>query len=193
LTESSSIVVESLRNRFESDREFGVACIFCNYKEQVDQTSVNLLAALWLQLVHGKKTPSDDVVALYKKLVNRETRPTLNDIAEVLNKEIARYQKAYVVVDALDECAESSRVEILEKLRAKNPTLRLLVTSRLYDSIARQFEGQPRLEIAASAHDVRAYVRGRITQGSRLERYVIKDPSLREDIENTVSAKAQKM
>lgn len=77
---------------------------------------MNLLAALWLQLVYSKKTPSDDVVALYKKLVNRETRPTLNDIAEVLNKEIARYQKVYVVVNALDKCAKSSRAEILEKL-----------------------------------------------------------------------------
>lgn len=154
---------------------------------------MNILAGLWRQLVHDKDTMSDDVKALYKKHADRDTRPSLDNVTEVLAKEIRRHEKVYVVVDALDECSESSRLELLEKLQKIQPTLRLLVSSRLYDNISRQFEGKPRLEIKASTKDVRAYVAGRITKGSRLERHVIKDPTLAKDIENVVVGNAQEM
>lgn len=133
---------------------------------------------------------------MYKKHADNDTRPTLDAVAEVLAKEIARYRIVYVVVDALDECPEARRIRLMERLQTIQDSqtgLHLLVTSRMYDSIARHFEGKPRLEIKASAEDVRAYVKGRITKGSRLERHVLKDPTLARDIENTVAEKAEKM
>ena len=132
---------------------------------------------------------SDDVKALYRKHADRDTRPSLDNVTEVLAKEIRRHEKVYVIVDALD----ASRLELIEKIQKMQPTLRLLVSSRQYDNIARQFEGKPRLEIKASTNDVKAYVVGRITKGSRLERHVIKDPTLVKDIENVVVGNAQEM
>lgn len=170
-----------------------MACVYCNYKDQLEQTTANILAGLWRQLVHDKDAMSDDVKALYRKHADRDTRPSLDDVTEVLAKEVCRHQKVYVIVDALDECSETSRLELIEKIQKMQPTLRLLVSSRQYDSIARQFEGNPRFEIKASTNDVRAYVAGRITKGSRLERHVIKDPTLVKDIEKVVVGNAQEM
>lgn len=108
---------------------------------------MNLLAGQWRQLVHDKDNMSDDVKALYKEHADQETRPTLDNITEVLAEEIRRHEKVYVVVDALDECSESSRLELLGKIQKMQPTSRVLVTSRLYDSIARQFDESQGLKL----------------------------------------------
>jgi hypothetical protein len=63
------------------------------------------------------------------------------------------------------------------------PGLRLLATSRDYGIVARHFEEHPMLEIIADTEDVMAYVKGRITKGSRLERHVLKYPTLVLEIE----------
>lgn len=76
---------------------------------------MNLLAGLWRQLVHDKDTMTDDVKALYKTHALRETRPTPDNVAEVLANEIRRHEKVYIIVDALDECSESSRLELFGK------------------------------------------------------------------------------
>jgi len=146
-----------------------------------------------MQLVRGNEYLSDDVKQLYEKHVDQDTRPTLTNVAEVLKKEVARYQKVYVIIDALDECSELCRMELLEKVRALQPIIRLFVTSRPHDSIAREFAGYPKLEIKASTEDVRAYVAGRISKGSRLAGQVRADPSLAKDIEKVVVGNAQSM
>ena len=196
LTERSSIIVDNLRTRFGSDLGIGIASIYCNYKEQDEQTLGNILAGIWRQLVHNKTALSDDVKALYKKQIEKDTRPTVEAIDKVLSEEVARYRAVYVIVDALDECPEARRVKLLEKLQKMQSSrsgLHLLATSRIYDSIARHFKGEPRLEIMANTEDVRAYVKGRITKGSRLERHVLKDPVLASDIENAIAAKSENM
>lgn len=196
LTKYRAIIVDKLRNQFEHDSGVGVASIYCNYKEEDEQSQENLLAGVWRQLILNKNALSDDVKDVYKEHADKDTRPTLHAVAEILAKEIARYRIVYVVVDALDELPEARRIRLMERLQKIQDSqtgLRLLVTSRMYDSIARHFEGQPRLEIKASTEDVREYVRGRITRGSRLERHVLKDPTLARDIENTVAGKAEKM
>jgi hypothetical protein len=46
-------VVNDLRDRFEGVAGTRVASVYCDYREQFEQTPVNLLAGLWFQLIHG--------------------------------------------------------------------------------------------------------------------------------------------
>jgi hypothetical protein len=129
-------VVNDLRDRFSGVPGIGIAAVYCNYKEQLEQTAINLLSGLWLQLAQGNDQLGDDVKNLYRKHVDRNTLPTLAEVEMVLSREVGRYQKVFIVVDALDECLWSSRMDLLRNLQVLQPRVNLLVTSRFDDSIA---------------------------------------------------------
>jgi hypothetical protein len=189
----SSIVIDNLRERLKNDIGVGVACIYCNYKEKDAQTVTNLVAGLWAQLVQNSGSLSTEVRDLYSTHVRQNSSPTLDEVSEILQCEIARYSKIFVVIDALDEYPEGDRSTLLKKLRELRPTINLMVTSRYLDTIANDFEGSPQLEISANIEDVRAYIVGRISGEKRLSRFVGKDAALGENIVNTVAGKAKKM
>lgn len=169
----------------------GIVSVYCNYKEQLEQTLVNLLAGLWFQLFERNVPLSDDVKNLYRKHMDQNTPSTLTEVEKILSTEIRRYQKVFVVIDALDECLAQSRTDLLTSVRALQPQVNLLVTSRFNDSIAHAFENCPRLKIEASIEDVLTYVSSRIS--GQLAKLIKKDPSLAKEIQETVVEKAQNM
>jgi hypothetical protein len=187
-------VVNHLREQFKSEADVGIACIYCNYKEKDVQIPINLIASLWSQLVQQQDSLSNNVQDLYKDHRRRGTRPALSEVSRILRSEAGRYSKIFVIVDALDECPEAgrSRAILLTELRALQPTVNLMATSRFLDNIAREFEGAIQLEISASIKDVQEYVRGRFCE-SLLSRKISKDAALREDIMKTVVGNAKKM
>ena len=186
-------MVDNLREN-QLDAEIGIACIYCNYKEQDVQTPANLIASIWMQLVLGKAAVNDDVKKLYKKHIDKDTRPNFQEVLEILKKETDKYKKLYVIIDALDECTDDfSRETLVEQIRGLQPKANLMVTSRVLDSIARIFAGAPVLEISASPADVRAYVAGRVSRGGQLSRHVKTDLMLFKDIEQSVAENAQGM
>ena len=195
MSPNRSLVIDHLRKSYENQLdEIGVACIYCNYKEQDVQTPANLIAGIWMQLVVEKAVISDRVKKLYKKHVDKDTRPSLREVSEVLKKEIDKYKKVYVIIDALDECTDDfSRETLVENIRGLQPNVNLMVTSRFLDSIERTFKEASLLEISADPTDIRTYVEGRISRGGQLSRHVRADAMLAEDIEKSIAENAQGM
>jgi hypothetical protein len=169
--------------------------VYCNYKDEFRQTTVNLLAGIWRQLVQSGGAPSSDISLIYKTHQERGTALTLWEISEELRSEIMRFRRCFILVDALDECSESknTRSSLIRVLLSSLPKVNLMFTSRPYDSIKAEFRTSLNLEIQASTGDVAKYVRGRIAAENRLRRHVQKDPSLGEEIVRKVSTNAQKM
>jgi hypothetical protein len=182
------MIVDHLQ-RFFRNVDVAVACIYCNYKEQIAQTVSNLIASLVRQLVQDRSVISDGIKTLYELHHYRGTHPTLDELTEALESEIRTYSKVFVIVDALDECPEDgTRANLLGELQSLTGTVNLLVTSRGLSSIARQFEGASRLDIRATDGDVRRYIEGRIASVPR--RHL---KALREEIVAQVIEKAQGM
>lgn len=186
-------MVNHLREQLKNDASIGIACIYCNYKEEHMQSPANLIASLWAQLVQNSGSLSSDVKDLHRSHIRQRSPPTLSGVSKILQSEIGRYSKIFVIVDALDECPESNRSAMLKELRALQPTINLLVTSRFLDSIANDFEGATRLEISASAEDVQTYAIGRISREQRLSRFIGKDAALGKTIVETVVGSSKKM
>lgn len=73
-----------------------------------------------------------------------------------------RCAEAFIVIDALDECANSrTRLKLLKEvtaLQAQQETVRFLTTSRFIPDIVAEFDGKPALEIRADDGDVRSYL-----------------------------------
>ncbi|KAH0543788.1 hypothetical protein FGG08_001970 [Glutinoglossum americanum] len=174
--------------------DIAIASIYCSYKEEEAQTTVNLIASLLQQLVQRNQAISDEVVSLYSRHTKKGTRPTLGEYSRLLQSEVRGFSKVFIIVDALDECPESNgtRNSFLTEIR-KLLNIRLLVTSRYISAIQREFEKTASVEIRASDGDIRRYLEGRIEREYRLERHVKACPILQETIVNTTVEKAKGM
>ena len=180
-----SIVVNHLQRIFKDDN-VAIACIYCNYKEQAEQTVSNLVASLLKQMVHDQYTTSDNVKALYKRHKDGKTFPDLDKFTTALTSEIGMYSKAFIIVDALDECREddATRANLLRVLRSIAGTVNLMVTSRDLVSIAREFQETKRLDICANDQDVRRYIEGRIARTPRRHLKALQESIVKKIVEN---------
>jgi hypothetical protein len=126
--------------------------IYCNYKEQAVQTPSNLIASLLKQLVQDHPAAYDRVKPMYKYHRDRRTYPTFEKLRLTLQSELETFGKAFIIVDALDECSEidKNRAKLLTVLQSFASIVNVLVTSRDLSSIVRDFRATKRLDIHAN-------------------------------------------
>jgi len=134
-------------------------------------------------------------VSLYDYHIKKGTRPTLSEYSKLLQSEVRTFSKAFIIIDALDECPEinGTRMSFLTEVRKLQPSIHLLVTSRHIPAIEREFREATRLEISASDEDVRRYLEGRIAKESQLASHVEADPALQGKIIDTLVENAKGM
>jgi ATP/maltotriose-dependent transcriptional regulator MalT len=161
--------VEHLETMFEDDDRVAVACIYCNYKEQAEQTVANLVASLLKQLIQGSHANFDKVHSLYARHRKRNSRPSLEELSRALESEIRTYSKVFVVVDALDECREDdeTRAKLQNLLQSLPSNVNLMVTSRFLPLMAGNVPGAEILLIRATDEDVKTYIESRIALAPR--------------------------
>jgi Cdc6-like AAA superfamily ATPase len=162
-TIATSIVVDHLQRSFQHDDGVGVAYLYCNFRQQEHLS--DLLLSLLKQLI--PPSVPETVVHLYRRHRDKRTRPSFGEILEVLHSVVASCSRAFVVIDALDECASRHRLmpEIFS-LQVRCGA-NIFATSRFIPEIIEKFNGRAWLEIRASDHDVRTYLDGRIIQSER--------------------------
>lgn len=102
---------------------------------------------------------------------------------------VAKFDRVFIIIDALDECPEGvkARKAFLDELQFQQPTVNLLVTSRLIESIRDDIEADATLEISATNNDIERYLEGRIKNDRRLSRHVSADPALQELIIKSIT------
>jgi hypothetical protein len=112
----------------------------------------------------------------------------------MLHREIGRFSKTFIIIDALDEYTEpdGAKDTLLNELRKLHPNVRLLVTSRNMCPSAWAFKIEL-LEIRASDEDVGRYVKHRISESSQLVGFVKMRPSLEDEMVTTIVEKAKGM
>ncbi|KAM0804719.1 hypothetical protein BDR22DRAFT_799687 [Usnea florida] len=171
----------------------GVAYVYCNYSEAEKQKPTNLLKCILLQLVSRKGAFTEELAQAYKKHSKEGTAPSLTECCRLLQAAIGSFHKTYLVIDALDECAETTRDILFAELRKMKPQINILITSRhtftdLYDS-----RTTLRLDIKADVSDIRQYLEERITKSKVLQAYMEKDENLHDGIITGIVNKAKGM
>ncbi|KAI9775380.1 MAG: hypothetical protein M1839_001235 [Geoglossum umbratile] len=153
-----------------------------------EDVAISIAAASPERLFNSQK-----VLSLYRGRTRKP--PTLNEFSKLLQSEIRRFSRVFVIIDALDECAEGdgTRGRFLAELRKPQPDIHLLVTSRHMPIPERDFEEAMRVEIRARDEDVEKHLESRIGRESRLTGYVKRDPSLRGTVVSTIVKKARGM
>ena len=189
VTYCRSIVINHLEKTFLLLRDVRIAFIYFNHKE--NPSAVDLLASILKQILQQGTTISAAVRDLYAKHTERDTRPTLAEISDLLVAESQTVSKMYMVVDALDECqAETNTKDKVLAALQRLPNLHLLVTSRPHMDISQNFS-VVWLPIKADNRDIAAFIRTRLEENRNLKRYVKED--LKETLIKKVIKKADGM
>lgn len=170
----------------------GVAFVYCNYKAREEQDAPRMLAALLKQLVQGRVSAIKPVEQLHQRHADRGTKPSLNEIYSALRDVLAHYPCVYIVVDALDECRDEARRQLLAKLRdlEAGQDVRLMATSRFIPDIEDLFKKALRLEVQASREDVKRFVAGQIY---RLPGCIQRNAALQEMVQEKIVEAADGM
>jgi Cdc6-like AAA superfamily ATPase len=183
----AAIAIDYLLREVQSST-IGVAYMYCNYKAQKEQDVPSLLAAFLKQLVQAQPSTAEPVEQLHRKHADRGTKPSVEEILEALKTVVSNYTTVHVVVDALDECADSNgtRGQFLLQLRNLQAMtdLRLMTTSRLIPDVVEEFREAIILDVRARDQDVRRFVAGHIY---RLPKCVQRDSSLQDMVQDKVA------
>jgi hypothetical protein len=176
-------VVDKLTSHFGDDKTVGIAYVYCNFRRTHEQQADDLIASLLKQLSQSQPTLPASVKSLYDKYEEKRIRPSFDEISDALQTVTSTYSKAFVIVDALDECQTTDDcrrrflTELFELVAKSGASF--FATSRDIPEITERFSGMTALEIRASPSDVRRYVNGQIP---RLPSFVGRSPELQEEV-----------
>ena len=137
---------------------------------------------------------------LYSSCLNGGRQPTCEVLSETLRQMMASLEDTYIVIDALDECAE--RDELLTDLEEiaswEDANLHVLATSRrekdIEDALTPLSNARNRISIQSALvnADIRTYIHDRLQTDRKLKRWQ-KHPKVQLEIEDTLMRKADGM
>jgi ankyrin repeat domain-containing protein 50 len=139
----------------------GVAYVYCNYDDQINQTPAKLIGSLVKQLA-GQLPNIPEFFNAFSN-ARRMDPPTTDDCLDALKQLSSMFTRTFLVIDALDEeenSPQKHRAELIaacKEITQIGSSTRLLVTSRPYlNDISNAFTDAIRLDIAASEEDLQA-------------------------------------
>ncbi|KAH0559681.1 hypothetical protein GP486_003801 [Trichoglossum hirsutum] len=163
----TSIVINDLYNRFRGDTTVGIAYVYCNYQQKDEQRVDNLLSSLLKQLAESQSSLPGSVKDLYNQHKQKRIRPSLDEILRVLRSVAMIFSRAFIIVDALDECqvSDNCRARFLSELFIlQMHGANIFATSRFIPEILDRFETSVSVEIRAANDDVAKYIEGHVGQ-----------------------------
>ncbi len=168
-----------------------VLYFFADFRTQraEQQTPASIVANFLKQLIYHNRHISDQTRRFFERLIKEGNRPTAKGLLACIERDTMGTPRIFVVIDALDELADSCREELLGYLcqLQMKCTTSLMATSRpdfrtiqlfaKMDPVYRSFERRQTQE------DVEAYLVG---QMHRLPDIVMRDTDLQEYIKTEV-------
>ena len=186
----SSLVIDRLCDQGDVGN-MAIACVYCDFHAQDEQSATAILGALLKQVVSAQEPIPEEVQRAFEKSKGGVAgrRPLLPDILEMLAKSLSYLRRVFICIDALDEFPAKHRPELWESLREimqKCPNTRLFLTGRphMRDEVQRYFlSAAEMLPISTRAHDMGLYLRMRLNRDSELHAM---DKELEADILRTI-------
>ncbi len=161
-----------------------VAWVYFNYKANATQTPDAIHLSLKQQLAGFSTQLYTLLESSYKK--HPKSRPSPRRLIPDMRILTREFSKVFIVIDALDECAESNRdtfLEIVADLQTSGANV--LITSRdhICDSITHsKLVGVQRIDIRGSTDDIAKFLNARLTKQRRLAQIIKNRASLHKEI-----------
>jgi hypothetical protein len=162
-------VIDTLRERLSESVDHSIRCcvayIYCDYRDEVQQTATNMITAILTQMITDSYYVSDDVLQALKKHEKQKIKPDLEEACRWLKLCLQSFERVYLCIDALDECMEEQRGYFLgsisDVLNHGSNSIRVFVTGRL--PIQRLIEYSlpvvpHAVRLEANEEDIRQYI-----------------------------------
>jgi hypothetical protein len=162
----------------------GLAYIYCDYRDQAQQTAGNIIGAIARQLLRQLPNLPEEIATILKKSCNKKEPPELVQKTEVLSIICKLFHRVFICLDALDECEEIPGLLIC--LRNASSVVHIFSTGRKHVqlTIENYLGPTPTIHIEAKKSDVQVLVKERIDKDR------MKDPSLMNDrLQNHITKK----
>jgi len=173
-SDTSSLVVDKLCDT-AGERNITVSCFYVDFAAREEQTPTNILGSLLKQIVGGLEKVPDEITRAfqdYKKVIGgRGLR-----VAEIVKmlQTVTSLKQTFICVDALDECVEGHRSEVLDSLRRileKSANTRIFLTGRRHirGEVETHHDGRAVvLSIKPKGDDIVGYVQMRLSKDTSL-------------------------
>ncbi|KND91764.1 hypothetical protein TOPH_03890 [Tolypocladium ophioglossoides CBS 100239] len=157
----TSIAVSHLTS-MNSATKSGIAYLYLDYVRQEQQGIRNLMAGLLRQLAYADGTVDECVKSLYRK-TGKNSRPSREELAHALEISIGKFDRTFLIVDALDESKSNCREDLVSMLLMLQYRfeVNIFATSREDAKISRLFGGHKKVlykQILGSHEDLGRYL-----------------------------------
>ena len=167
--EKSSLAIDHLCDETTGDN-VGIACLYCDYRDQEDQMPANMIGSLLKQFVVGLPAVPGDINEAFQTAKGQlgGRAPQLRKVIDLFPRALALYEQAFVFIDALDEIHVEYRAEFIRSLRRiiqGSPNIRLFITGRAHvrPELSRHLtESLPVIAIYPKDEDFRVYLTRRL-------------------------------
>src|SRR5208282_5596439 len=165
-----SIAVDHIEQRLETEN-CKVVYFYFDYKDSQMQNATSIGTNLLKQLL----SRSDSIPSELESLHREQKSVDLSIIMRFLKSAAERYSSIYAVFDALDECEDDHRAEVLELFsKLQDSGYRLLVSTRSHLSPENTFKDTCTLTIEADQNDLKSYIKSRLS----------KEPNIKKDFKS---------
>ena len=146
------------------EEDIAVAAFYCDFRDQQEQTTANIIGAILKQLVAREEVLGHMQTAFRKAKRELGGRgPRLPDMVRMLKQAIASLPQVFICIDALDECLPKNLPELLESLKdilQESLRTRIFVTGRPHveAEVVRYFTTGVMVPISPSRHEIKRYL-----------------------------------
>jgi Cdc6-like AAA superfamily ATPase len=186
-TVMTAVVVDHLRSKFQGDPAVGIACIYCSIQNEAEQTPSGIFLSLLRQLIKQLSYTPEIVKSMYDRHTRAGDRPSFLDISDALLDTISRFQRTFIVVDALDELltSESPPKQLVKEIFAlqEKSGINIFATSRYVPEIAGEFKQSIQIDVRAAEDDVARFLDSHIGE---LPAFVSDTPGLEDEIKTGI-------
>jgi hypothetical protein len=196
----SSTIIEHLLKHCDNDVRQATVYFYFIFNDVQKQDPELMLHSLLIQLLQRSVMVPEDVDALFSFCDDGLRKPSTDELFKVVPQVMRQFTHVYVVLDALDECAERTElINILETVFGwQLDTVHLLMTSRRERSIETFLESHIAEEETVCLQrdmvdkDILRYVQHRLHDDKELVKWT-KNPDTIQEIETALMRGARGM
>jgi hypothetical protein len=185
-------VIDNIREHMVPGSKIGLGYMYCDYRDQEEQTTENILGAVLTQLLRILPEWPEAVLKLYGDRVSQKKPLTLEDATNLFHITCAQFSKVYVCLDALDELRGLRG--LLKCLHDRPSSIQIFLTGRphVQEAVQEYFKGEHSITIKAQESDIRLFIEHEIGGPNDIEPKAM-DERLRMDILEKVVDSAKGM
>ena len=173
-----------------------VTYFFCRYDLPESLKAQTVFGSLARQLLVTISDLSNDTRSLY----DRSETLDIDEVLDLLHRNIPPDMIAYFIVDGLDECSTQEKENVIRQLRILQDKFKLLICISLrlepettLELKSEDYYAMKTITIPETNPDLEVFIKGELTSCVETKKLILGDPELIIDIQNTLLRGSQGM